>query len=113
MSREYTQEEVQEQFMRYIANLVKYWARIHKNDAEQALSGMAFSFLSMLDGCAMDMPRFLVVPDPHPDDMSYHIQEGENYYRPLPEAVNDLPDVHGCSMIHEFWHNYDPFSPKK
>ena len=69
MSRAYTAEEIRNKFLGYIRHLVWYWDT-HADDRNTRgkLSGLAFSILAMLDGCAIDIPAFLIVPSPHPED---------------------------------------------
>lgn len=59
--------------------------------------GVAFSILGLLDGVSVGIPGFALVPSPHPDDMQYHKDNGENWY-PSEEVTKDIrEDV----MLHE------------
>jgi hypothetical protein len=78
MSRVYTTEEIQQQFLAKIRAYVAYWDT-HSLSKQDALDGLAFSILNILDG-STDLPGFLVAPHPHPDDSAYHQIEGTNYY---------------------------------
>ena len=80
LSREYTTEEIREQFLDNVRMLVNYWDRTPKETTKEKLEGLAFSILTILDGCAGDLPGFIVAPSSHPDDKQYHIDNEENYY---------------------------------
>lgn len=78
---EYTEEEVRAKFLRQVRDTVDYWdASTGDGDKRGALEGLAFSLLVMLDGGSTALPGFAVIPAPHPDDKSYCIGEGENWY---------------------------------
>jgi hypothetical protein len=59
----------------------------------ERLEGFAFSVCSMLDGCAA-LPAFDLIPHPCPEDKEYHIENGENWWVPVP-----LP-----GMLHDEFH---------
>ncbi len=93
MSRPYTKDEVRQEFLDHIRGMIRYWdsdvVSGSKTRADR-LEGLAFSILVMLDG-ESSLPGFRVIADPHPDDMQYHIDEGENYY---PEGVDIAGGLH-------------------
>lgn len=79
--RAYVVEEVRTRFLDHVRGIVTYW----ENEARapttrEKLEGVAFSILVALDGGSMGVPKFKVIPDPHPSDRQYHIDEGENYF---------------------------------
>ena len=80
MSREWTQDEVRDKLIEHLKVMVRYWNSVDEIDTLEKLEGMAFSVLSMLDGCSMDVPGFIVAPCPHPDDKEYCKEEGENWF---------------------------------
>lgn len=90
MSREYSAEEVKEQFLDYIRDMVRYWSKIQlskgkgptsqEEDIRARLDGLAFSILVALDGGAADLPNFQVMCDPHPENKPYCQEEGLNWY---------------------------------
>lgn len=93
--RAYTTEEVRDKILSHMHNLVKFWAHESRvTDVEVKLDGLAFSILSMLDGCSINLPAFNLVPDPHPDDMEYHRENGDNWFEPTPLSF----------PLHEYWH---------
>lgn len=100
-SREYTAEEIREQFLDHIWGMLRYWRDLPDQTVQERLEGLAFSILVALDGGAMDLPAFLVAPTPHPDNKQYAIDEGKNYY---PQNSDD--DVQGqiAGGLHELFH---------
>ncbi len=88
--KEYTEDEVREQFLNHILHLVDYWENeTGAPDSASKLDGLAFSLLVLLDG-GTDLPQFIVASLPHPSDKSFHQEEGGNWY---PE--NHASDVKG------------------
>jgi hypothetical protein len=91
-SREYTREEIREMFLKHIRRVAKYWSE-QDGDKERCCHGAVFSVLTLLDGCTA-LPRFSVVPSPHPKDKDYHLNKGENYF---PESRHlEFCDIGGC-----------------
>lgn len=78
--REKTVEEVRCEFVDKVGDLVDYWSYQEGMSDKDKVEGVAFSILTMLDGCSLDMPGFIVAPLPHEDDKEYDIENGENYY---------------------------------
>jgi len=100
--REYTTDEVQEQFLNLVRRNVAYWKSQARRGGtlEDALEGLAFSILVLLDGGAMGMPGFIVAPDPHPTDREYHQESGENWFPENHEAKAQIKgDISGS--LHE------------
>lgn len=97
--REYTAEEVRAKLLRHVWALIDYWDE-GKPNKRAAMEGLAFSILSTLDGSAMDLPGFAVIPAPHPEDKEYRLEQGENYYRDFdPEGHCDI-----AGGLHEHFH---------
>lgn len=91
--REKTKEEVVDEMLDHIHMLVNYWTyETSKQDLKERLEGLAFSILTMLDGCS-GLPAFDLVPHPHPTDKEYHISNGEDWY---PETV-----INDDIMLHD------------
>ena len=81
MSREYTEEEIRKKFIKAIWSNINYWKNESRAPSlEEKMEGLAFSILVLLDGGSAMMPKFIVAPDPHPDDKQYYIENGENYF---------------------------------
>ena len=79
--REYNKDEVRAQFLRHINGLVQYWEKEARTpDSLSKLEGLAFSIMGAIDGCAVDLPKYILAPDPHPEDREYHKRLGENYF---------------------------------
>lgn len=93
MAREYTKEEVREQFLSRVEVITRYWDRVEDMTSEEKLEGLAFSIMNIFDGTS-SLPAFDIVVKPHPEDKEYLIAEGENYYQDG-MVIND--DV----MLHE------------
>lgn len=96
-SRELTEEEMREQFLIGIHDRVEYWNN-QKSDTLDKLEGLAFSILSMIDGCSMDLPGYNLSPISDEETIEYLKRNGENYY-----PVNS-PDIGG--YLHELFYNY-------
>ncbi len=116
MSRQFTQEEVQEKFLNHLWDLVKYWETVESTPiptdpnpkpktTRDRLEGLAFSILAMLDGCAVTMPAFEIYPAPHPEDKQYCKDNKEDWWPQLEDEVT----VHGNEMLHDLW---SPFGKK-
>jgi hypothetical protein len=93
MSREYTPEEVRQQFLEQVITYVDYWDKNDRAGTQRdRLKGLAFSILVLLDGNTAGVPKFKLVADPHPSDKEFLQKEGENFYR---EATEDEHDISG------------------
>jgi hypothetical protein len=92
--REYTREEVRDAFSGHIRTMIKFWNGVENKSKEEALEGLAFSILAMLDGCSAGLPCFAVIPLPHPEDKNFCIENGENWY-PEFEPAEGLCDIGG------------------
>lgn len=80
----------------HIAAMVRYWLNESRTpSAAEKLDGLAFSFLTMIDGDSGFMPAFDLIPGPHEDDQEDSRSEGENWW---PEGVN-ISD----GSLHEQW----------
>lgn len=115
-SREYTQEEIRKKFLKHLSMMVDYWADIPSKDpclpdlpektTRDRLEGLAFSFLTMLDGSSMNLPAMEIVLTPHPEDKAYAKEVGDNWYPQPAEKFEDCITVHGGSMLHEMWNDF-------
>jgi hypothetical protein len=103
--REYTAEEIREHFLSHLRMMVDYWASVDipRDTVKERLDGLAFSFLSMIDGSSGGMPGFRIFPSCHEDDPEYHRENGENWW-----PVNDGRDLRGEITdgvhLHEMWY---------
>jgi hypothetical protein len=112
-SREWTGDEIREKFLGHLSNMVDYWADLTSDGKagspktiRDRLNGLAFSFLSMLDGCVMDMPAIELVPTPHSEDKHHHQDHGNNWWPEPPPEIEDATTIHGIYMLHELWHDF-------
>lgn len=93
--RQYTTEEVRTMFFDKIHSLIDYWAREGKTK-EDALDGLAFSMLVLLD------ERYRVFPACHPEDPEYLKSQGENWY-PVNDSLNGECEITD-GMLHNDWY---------
>lgn len=107
--REWTREEIRQEFVAHVRMLAQYWATVDlqrgaltpEQNVKERVEGVAFSILAAIDGCAGDLPAFMLVPLPHPSDKQYHQDEGVNWY-PDPPEHDDICDISGG--LHEIFH---------
>ena len=109
---EYTSEEMTVILLKQIWLLVDYWENVERDDDKAGMSrleGLAFSILSMLDGCGTAMPAMCLVPEPHEADQAYAEEHGEDWWpNDGLEAMLGVPRI--SDMLHErFW----TFKPDK
>lgn len=97
MSREYTEQECRDMLLDHIWHMIRYW-KTTETDRDR-MEGLAFSILVALDGEAADLPKFIVAPDPRPDDKAYCQGRGVNWW---PENC-DLG-----SSLHDLFHSRRP-----
>ena len=74
--RAITAKELTTQFLEHIHLLVDYWDTVERESTHAKMEGLAFSILSMLDGCSLELPAFDIVARPHPDDKAYRTVQG-------------------------------------
>lgn len=98
-----TVEEARYLFMKHVADCVNYWDKESRTpDTREKLEGLAFSILTMLDGCSMGLPGYEVRPlSKNPDDTQYAIENGFDYY---PEESYDI--IGDKVALHEIFHQY-------
>lgn len=94
--RTYTAEEAREHVLGHMHVLVKYWAKLPDKSMADRLDGLAFSFLTMIDG-ATGLPAMDLVLRPHHNDEEFHREEDENWYQ-------DGQVVNGNVCLHELWY---------
>lgn len=92
MSREYTAQEIRQQVLAHVKTVVDYWAALPGISVEERCDGVAFSILTMVDGCG-SLPAFTISVDAHTEDKDLHISEGKNWYPPG-VAINEDCQLH-------------------
>jgi len=97
---EYTEDEVRELFLGHIRTMSAYWSELPNMTTKEKLDGLAFSFLSTLDG-GTGLPGFIVAPYPHESDKDFHIDNQEKYF-PENHDSDVRCDISGC--LHELFH---------
>jgi hypothetical protein len=102
LSREFTVEEIRDEFLNHLVVLVDYWYDLDKPKRE-SMEGLLFSVLATLDGVSGFMPGYIVAPSTHEDDKQYHIDNGSNYY-PQNHESDVKADIGGS--LHELIGRY-------
>lgn len=88
--RAYTADEVQQMLLDHVRETAKYWAELPDTECatggkmtiQDRCEGVAFSILSILDGCSMNIPAFDLVLSPHESDKANCMKNGENWFEP-------------------------------
>ena len=98
--KEFTIEEVRKLFLAQVVEIENYWANLESKTKKEAIQGAMFSLLAVLDGNSINLPQFVLAPDPHEDDQRCRIDEGNKYF---PEMEEDIYcDISGS--LHESIH---------
>jgi len=95
-SKEFTTDEVREQFMNHVRMLIDYWDNSDRETSKEKIEGFAHSLLATIDGSSAELPSFVLAPTPHEDDKQFHINNGENYY-----AENENVNCDIAGNLHE------------
>jgi len=89
--RQWTADEIQDKFVRYLKDIASYWANL---DADKTIlervEGAIFSTLVTLDGESAGLPGFIVAPLGDKSDISFYKERDENWY-----PVNDGSKIKG------------------
>ncbi len=115
-TREYTDAEILEQFMRHLWNNIRYWERTppvpewgpESDHLHQRMEGLAFSMLCMLDGVSVGLPGFICAVTTAPEDAEFHRDQGENWYPYNDDAAFERLKGVLPGALHEVFHNFDP-----
>ena len=99
--REFTESEIRDKFLAHVWQTINYWDALPNRTNRNKMEGLAFSILSSLDGSSAALPKFIVAPDPHPDDREFLRGEDENWY-PENHAAPVKCDISGC--LHELFY---------
>lgn len=98
---EKTVDKTREEFLNHINMLVNYWAKESKVESkEEALKGLAHSILATLDGENAELPQYLLIPNPHPEEKEFNINKGKPYYKPI-QDMKDLESYNISGFLHE------------
>lgn len=98
--RAHTAQEVKDKLLNYMKGLCSYWSSpgvASDKNTKERMEGLCFSLLVAFDGGTLELPRFKILLDPHPEDKEFHISEGEKYFEPEME-------INENSALHEEWH---------
>ena len=96
----YNEEEVTENFLNGVHDCIDYWEK-YGNDTRDKLEGLAFSILVMIDGEQGDIPKFILAPDPHPEDKQYLIENHQRYY---PENYKSNVNCNISGGLHDLFY---------
>jgi hypothetical protein len=103
--RAYTEHEVRDLILDAIRTTAAYWASLPDVDSmgqpltiQGRCNGVAFSILTMLDGCT-DLPAMTLTMCPASEDAEFLRGEGENWFQPGMEI---------CTMMHEHFYRKEP-----
>lgn len=96
--RAYTAEETRDKFLKTLASIAEYWGGLKDQSPMDAVNGVVFSMLALIDGSNMGFPGLRLYPETADEDEAYHRGLGENYYD-RQTLVNDAP-------LHELWFEY-------
>lgn len=92
----YTVEEIRSMFITHLTDTIRYWVGQHPNEPEEAAKGAVFSTLAVLDGCAMTLPGFAMIPMVTENDNYYSSVTGHRPWPVLPDgAMDNLVDIGG------------------
>jgi hypothetical protein len=90
--RAWTPEEMTKIFMDQAVAMARYWETVELDsrgqdvpETRERLEGLLFSLFSLLDGSAIGIPGFQLVPSPSPEDQEYDERLGNNWW-PLTEV---------------------------
>lgn len=89
---QYTQKEMEDRFIGLCKAYVKYWTKNQMETTEETLLGFLHSILVIFDG-GTGLPALKIFPDPHPEDKEYHIEQGEKWWPPFPEDLEERNDI--------------------
>lgn len=103
MTKEYTKEQVTENFLQNIKGLCRYWSRQENQTDIEKLEGLAFSILVSIDGGSASLPGFILAPLPHEYDKQFHIDEEDDFYYPENHESKVNCDIAGG--LHELFCN--------
>ena len=98
MSRELNEDEVRENFLDNCYQIINYWENVDAISIHDRLFGVVFSILVSLDGESVNLPRFIVAPNPHPDYKEYNQIINKNWY---PQNYKRIVDCDIGGLLHD------------
>lgn len=104
--RVYTAEEMRDMFLEQVWVYIDYWEKEECHSKRQALEGLAFSILVILDGESAMLPGFMVMPNIGAGDPVYTGPDG-NYF---PAVIkNDLlSELDIAGSLHDTFFSFKP-----
>lgn len=105
MKTPYTTEETAALLMQHVRHMITYWDSRAMTNREK-LEGLAFSIFSALDGSNVNLPAFIVAPDPHPEDQAWHQGRGERWITPQNHEVAEKIEGNLGGNLHTYFGFY-------
>ena len=105
MSKEYTVDEVREEFLHAVRDIAICWTDETDHGCPEGedpvtwrVWGALFSMLALLDGVQGMMPAFILAPNPYPEDKQYCIDNAKNYF---PGNINSKVKCNISGILHD------------
>lgn len=105
-SKKITREEARHLFLKYVTSLVDYWDKESRaEDSRSKLEGFLHSLLVTLDGGALALPGYLLVPSTAEGDKDFAEEQGFDYHPHFDEDdLGESYDIGGG--LHEEMYAY-------
>lgn len=103
--RELTEGEVRSKLLRYIWGAIDEWARYPSKPTRDRLSGLTHTILAMLDGESIELPAFIIAPDPASCDKEWHQEHGESWW---PENYDVKVNCDLGGSLHDRFYEEEP-----
>ena len=75
-----TVEQTREDFLGTVHRIADYWASCSNRTPQQYCDGVAFSILTLLDGCHAGFPATNISVQPHEEDEDFCKSIGDDWY---------------------------------
>lgn len=75
-----SKDDVHDEFLASVRELCVYWSKVPADSDIRRCEGVAFSILTLIDGCS-SMPAMDLVVRPHPEDKQYNQDNGDDWYQ--------------------------------
>lgn len=105
----YTEDEVRDKFLRHCNHLAKHWANTDLSGSEfpedtclYRIEGFLHSMLATIDGCTLELPAFVLAPNPKGDE-DYYNKNGE---RPYENNINSDIKCDIAGSLRELVNNF-------
>jgi hypothetical protein len=107
--KEYTKDEVRKLFLDHCSGILEYWLKSDRAPStREKMEGFMFSVFAAIDGAAVDLPAFMLVPFPCKEDKAFSVENGENWF-PYTDQKKVNCDIAGS--LHDQWGKYMKAEP--